>query len=101
MGSRLDLHDELLAVIGNNNVYFQPPPKILMKYPAIRYKLSDIDNKFADDGVYLSTKKYEVIVIDEDPDSEIPDKINQAFRARFDRMYVADNLNHWSFTISY
>jgi hypothetical protein len=46
-----------------------------MNYPAIVYGLEDIENTFADDGVYLSQRKYSVTVIDEDPDSPIVCKV--------------------------
>lgn len=98
---RTDLHELLCLLLGSRNVYFQPPTNVLMNYPAIRYKLSDIDNVHADDGVYLSTKNYELILIDSDPDSETVDKLIRIRGCRFIRQYVADNLNHWVFQIPY
>ena len=48
--------------------YFQPPESIKMNYPAIVYSLDDIDKTYANDGVYLSNRRYAVTVIDKDPD---------------------------------
>lgn len=101
MRSRLDLHEILCGILGSRNVYFQPPPTVMMKYPAIRYRLTDIENRHANDGVYLSAKQYEITVIDKDPDSELVQKINSLPTARFIRPYAADNLNHWVFEIKY
>lgn len=101
MRNRLTLQALLENILGSGNVYFQPPTSAKMQYPAIRYRLSDIDNTHADDGVYASQKQYEIIVIDYDPDSPIVDKVNQIPTANFIRPYVADNLNHWVFTITY
>lgn len=101
MRSRLTLQSMLEKILGSKNVYFQPPTNAMMKYPAIRYRLSDIDNAYANDGVYASQKSYEIIVIDKNPDSDIPDRVNQIPSAKFVRPYVADNLNHWVFQITY
>ena len=101
MRNRLTLQSMLEEILGSKNVYFQPPTNAMMRYPAILYKLSDIDNTHANDGVYASQKSYEIIVVDKDPDSAIPDRVNQIQSANFVRPYVADNLNHWVFQITY
>lgn len=70
-----------------------------MKYPCIVYNMDDAITEFADDNPYLYTKRYQVIVIDADPDSLIPDKIATLQMCTFDRYYAADNLNHYVFNI--
>ena len=100
MRNRLTLQSMLETLLGSRNVYFRAP-SAMMQYPAIVYNLSDIDNVHANDGVYASQKQYEIIVIDEDPDSPIVDKVNHIPTANFVRPYVADGLNHWVFTITY
>ena len=99
MANRLDLHAELERILGSKNVYFQPPQSVQMKYPAIRYSRSNIENNFANNSVYKQDDAYEVIVIYKDPDSDIPRKISQLPRCRFNRHYTADNLNHDAFTL--
>lgn len=94
MPSRLELQTLLENILGSRNVYFQPPESVKMKYPAIVYGLDNIENSFADDGVYLSKKKYLVTVIDEDPDSPIVDKVASLPTCRFNRHFQSDNLNH-------
>jgi hypothetical protein len=101
MRNRLTLQAMLEEILGSENVYFQPSTSAKMRYPAIVYHLSDIDNEHANDGVYASHKQWEIIVIDKDPDSPIYDRVNQIPSASFMRSYVADNLNHWVFTITY
>lgn len=101
MASRLDLHSELEELLGSKNVYFQPPESIKMKYPAIRYSISDIEIDHADDLSYKRDKAYEVILIDSDPDNIYVDKFVRLPYCRFNRYYVADNLNHYVFTIYY
>lgn len=101
MRNRLTLQEYLENILGSENVYFQAPTSGKMHYPAIVYKLSNIDNTYADDGVYASSKQYEITVIDKNPDSDIYDRVNQIQSARFNRAFVSDNLNHWVFTIKY
>lgn len=101
MASRLKLHEELCELLESRNVYFQPPSSVSMNYPAIVYSRNGIDNVHADDEVYDQHYSYEIIVIDEDPDSEIVVKVSKLPMCRFDRHYAADNLNHDVFTIYY
>lgn len=98
---RLKLHEILCGILGSREAYFQPPDSLKMKYPAIVYGLSDIPSLHADDGVYLSGRKYSVTLIDKDPDSPLVEKITDLPTCRFDRPYKADNLNHWVFTLHY
>ena len=101
MGSRLDLQTKLETLLGNQNVYYQPPTSVRMNYPAIVYSRSNIENRHADDDVYMQAYFYEVIVIDEDPDSEVVENISKLPGCRFDRHYTSDNLNHDVFTLYY
>lgn len=98
---RLLFHEELVNLLGSDHVYFQPPENLLMKYPAIVYSRTNIDNIHADNLHYLQNRGYQVIVIDYDPDSEIVDRVAEFHKARFDRHYVSNNLNHDVFTIYY
>lgn len=99
MGTRLELQAVLVDLLGSGNVYFQPPPSIQMKYPAIVYKRDHIDTKFADNVSYSNKKRYQVQVIDEDPDSDIPDKVKELSLCSYDRSFTADNLNHDVFNL--
>lgn len=100
--SRLKLHEELCKILGSRYVYFQPPESLKLKYPCIVYSRSNPNKRNANDAMYMSTNKYEGIVIDHDPDSEIPDKIVEHFpMCTLDRVYTSDNLNHFSFTLYY
>ena len=102
MASRLDLHEEFCTILESRNVYYDPPASVLMKYDAIRYKLSSKDLKRANNRIYRSTNEYEAIFITRDPDSPIPDTILEHFEmCSFGKPYVADNLYHFPFTIYY
>lgn len=98
--------DETLATVlnltasdGDRHTYFNPPPSVQMKYPAIKYSLKSMNTNFANNGIYRNKPSFEVTLIDYNPDSEYVEKILQIPYCRFDRFYVADNLNHWTFTI--
>lgn len=94
MAQRLELQALLVGLIGSKNVYFQPPPSYKMQYPCIVYKRDDINSEFADNKPYKQRKRYQVTVIDADPDSTIPDSVATLESCVFDRSYTADNLNH-------
>lgn len=93
---RLQLHQLLKAMLpeGSQHVYFQPAANISMQYPCIVYKRDYADTKFADNLPYQDTKRYQVTVIDADPDSLIPDKVKQLPYSSFQRFFVVDQLNH-------
>lgn len=99
MDDRLSLHKKLLELLGNNNVYYNPPENIKMEYPAIRYSKKNIIKKFANDSKYSQKKSYEIIVIDKLPDNNVIEKILELPYSSFDRHYKFDNLNHDVLTI--
>lgn len=101
MSRRLELHEILCEVLGSRNVYYQPPESVKMKYPAIIYSRQDIENTFADNGVYKQSDIYQVTVVDPDPDSEIVHKVSRLPMCIYDRHFTSDNLNHDVFTICY
>lgn len=100
MASRLKLQEEFEAILGSKNVYFQPPAH--MSYPCIKYSWAGMDTKRADNIIYKNTRRYEVTVIDYDPDSTIPEKILNHFqRCSFDRSFPSNNLSHFVLTLYY
>ena len=105
MASRLELHNEFIELIGSQlendkRVYFNPPDRML--YPCIRYSKAAPALKRANDKIYNNTNRYEGVIIDPNPDSEIPDKLLNHFRyCSLGKSYIADNLVHTPFTIYY
>jgi hypothetical protein len=94
MAPRLELQELLVEILGNDQVYFQPPPTVSMDYPCIVYQRDFETSRFADDRPYFRRKRYQVTVIDRNPDSVIPDKVAELPLCMFDRFYTAENLNH-------
>lgn len=96
--NRIDLHNKLIDILGNKNVYFNPPESLKMSYPCIRYSLNGIRKDSADDTMYIAKKSYSIILIHKDPDNTIVDDMLKLELCSFDRSYVSNNLYHFIFT---
>lgn len=94
MGNYLKLQLKLEDLLGQRHVYYQPPENLKLEYPAIRYSVSKIESRHADNVKYSNFTRYEVTVIDSLPDNEVIQKILELPHSSFDRRYVSDNLNH-------
>lgn len=99
MAPRLELQTLLEGVLGSGNVYFQPPSNLQMKYPCIVYALDKAKTEFADNNPYSRAKRYQLTVIDRNPDSAIPDKIGWLPMSNLNRIFTADNLHHHVFNL--
>lgn len=99
MAPRLSLQGLLEQILGSSNVYFQPPAGMQMQYPCIVYQMDDASTEFAGNMPYMRTKRYQITVIDRNPDSLIPDTIAWLQSALFDRHFTANNLHHSVFTL--
>jgi hypothetical protein len=99
MAPRVELQALLEEILGTDKVYFQPPAGFLLTYPCIIYKRDFAQTQFADNVPMHRHIRYQVTVIDRDPDSEIPAKIAALPMCLFDRFYTADNLNHDVFNL--
>lgn len=93
MGSRLELQAALESYCAN--VYYQPPENIKLKYPCVLYHLSGDYNLKSNDSLYVSVNKYDLTVIDQDPESMIPKNIYYNFKTcSLGHMFVNDGLYH-------
>lgn len=101
INKRLEFHGILEDILGSTNVYFQKPSNTGMRYPAILYTLSNINNDYASNDVYLQNVSYDVTLIDRDPDSVFVKALSTLPKSRFSRFFVSENLNHFTFTIYY
>ena len=99
MGLRTDLQEILEGILGSKNVYFQPPSTTIMRYPCIVYERSNALKESADNQSYLYEHRYTVTVIDQDPDSVIPDKVAALPKCVYDRFFTSANLNHDVFSL--
>ncbi len=72
---------------------------MVMQYPCIVYQQDYARTEFAGNMPYKYAKRYQITVIDVNPDSLIPDKIAMLQSALFDRHFTANNLHHSVFTL--
>ena len=96
---RTELHEILKGLDGVKDAYFQPPGNQKLEYPCITYSQDDSFNLRADNRSYWYKKRYSVIVIDRNPDSLIPDLVEELPLTRFDRRYITVGLYHTAFNL--
>lgn len=97
MGRRLDLHHILVAI--TPKVYFQPPADTQMEFPCIVYQRDFAETKFAGNRPYSYTQRYQVTLIDPNPDSDILAEIVALPLCLFDRYFATSGLNHDVFVL--
>jgi hypothetical protein len=97
MAQRLQLQALLEGV--TEHVYFQPPTNLEMQYPCIVYVRDASWVGHADNQLYARLKRYQVTVVDRNPDSELPDMVEAFPYCRFDRHFTAQDLHHYVFTL--
>lgn len=94
MAQRPELQTLLVSLLGSDKVYFQPPPNTQLQYPCIIYSRDDERVERADNVSYNRRVRYQVTVIDEDPDSLIPARVSALPLCAYDRFYTRDKMNH-------
>lgn len=104
MTRREELHDELVSLLGTNEVYFQKPSNHKMKYPAIVYSLENADTKFANDKPYFYHNRYQISYLTFDPDDKVIEDILMSptlERIRLVNHFVSDNIHHYIYKLYY
>lgn len=96
---REELQTILESIDASAEVYYQPPDSVHIEYPCIVYNLDAAQSNYADNVLYSYTKRYQVTVIDRDPDSEIPDEVIALPMCEFERSFRSDNMNHFVFNL--
>ena len=99
MGDWSDLRDIFYSILGNTNVYFQKPESVKMEYPAIVFNFSRVENVYATNDVYGQKKRYEVTLIDPNPNSLYLEPLSKLRYCQHDRHFVNDGLYHDTFTL--
>jgi hypothetical protein len=102
MASRLKLQEELEKILGSNNVYFQPPASVKLKYPCIIYNLDTTFIRRADNKMFMSYNRYHVKHIFKSLEKEKKDTLLSHFMMiTHDNRIVADGLYNDDFTLYY
>lgn len=104
MDRRPELHQILkkLYIKGEPHVYYQPPKDQQIKYPCIIYKLDDMPAIHANNYPYLWGHKYQVTVVDRNPESPLRERVQALPTAKMKTApYERDNLHHFVFSLFY
>jgi hypothetical protein len=70
-----------------------------MQYPCIIYRRDGSQTEYAENRKYHHTKRYQVTVVDRNPDTELSDKWKNCRSVRLIAIFPAENLNHYVFTL--
>lgn len=99
----MDRRLELSQYLGTfcDNVYYQPPENVKMKYPAIVYFPDFEDRTHANNDTYNLKDRYQVTIIDRDPDSPIRMAFRRSRLCSFSRSFRTEGLNHFIYSIYY
>lgn len=99
---RIQLQEKLVEVLGSDQVFFQKPINLMIKYPCLIYSRISPKIMKADNKPYVGWMGYEVIGISKNPDNDLISKMLNAFQFCYvGNSYIADNLYHQPFTIYY
>ena len=101
MGLRVNLHEDLVRILGTSNVYYQPPETIKMAYPCIVYQQDRISTRFANNRPYNHQFRYSVTFITKNVDASVVNQLLMYPRCSFDRHFTSDNLHHYVFNLYY
>lgn len=96
-----NLDNLLKALLGSDNVYFQPPDDITMLYPAIVYNLDFESVSRADNVAYARKMRWSVTLISSDPMDPVREALADLPMCSFERAFPADRLNHQVFNLFY
>lgn len=100
MSSRLDLQKEFKKILGNNNVYFQPPEDTKLSYPCIIFRLLNPNLNQADNKIYLWRDRYMVTIISKDPKNILAKRFMESFpHAVYGSRTISNNLYHDNLTL--
>lgn len=100
MGTRLELHNEILKMIPN--AYFQPPSNLQLKYPCIVYRKVPSWKEYGNNNIYIKKQGYQLTLIETNPDSPVADEIEEHFDyCSITQNYVVDSLHHTTINLNY
>lgn len=96
MDRRLQLQTllEEISEYPEDRVYFQPSENTTMQYPCITYSRDNSYRASADNHGYRVVRRYQVTLINRDPDNPIFDPVSRLPQASHERSFVVDGLNH-------
>lgn len=96
---REELNEIFVEFLGTRNVYFQADENTGMQYPAIVYEIDGQDVIHADNNAHRRIDRYQVTLIDRNPDVPVREKIETLPLCTFSRAFALEGLNHRIYTL--
>lgn len=98
--TRTELQQAFEEFLGSENVYFRPPESKKLNYPCIIFSIRAGDSQYANNKAYIFHRMYDVQIIHKEADTDLIERFAYTFpKARFDRAFKIDNLNHENFVL--
>lgn len=94
MTNRLTLHEQLVEILGSNNVYYNPPETLKMNFPCIVYNLDFIEPTHADNIKYMDYTTYKITVVSKSVDHPAIRAILKLPMTRFSTRYTTNGFYH-------
>ena len=99
---RLQLQGKLESLLGSENVYFQPPETIKLRYPCIVYSLDPTYTRHADNRNYIITNRYHIKHIYKSLSKSLKDQfLTEFMMISHDNRMIADGMYNDDFTLYY
>ena len=100
MLKRVDIQEKFKFLLGSNNVYYQPPANLKMKYPAIVYSLDGLDVKRFDNTRLINKNCFSVTHIYRNESENLVETMLKNFEyISFDNRSIVDGIYNDHFTI--
>lgn len=100
MLKRVDIQEKFKFLLGSNNVYYQPPANLKMKYPAIVYSLDGLDVKRFDNTRLINKNCFSVTHIYRNESENLVETMLKSFEyISFDNRSIVDGIYNDHFTI--
>ena len=96
------LHEVLKEIMGDKEVYYQPPENVKLTYPCIVFENSTALSQFADNKPYVKTKRYTVTLVTKTADNDFyKDQLMDLSMCTFDREFRNDGIVNTVFNMYY
>ena len=100
MLKRVDIQEKFKFLLGSNNVYYQPPANLKMKYPAIVYSLDGLDVKRFDNARLINKNCFSVTHIYRNESENLVETMLKNFEyISFDNRSIVDGIYNDHYTI--
>jgi len=100
MLKRVDIQEKFKFLLGSNNVYYQPPANLKMKYPAIVYSLDGLDVKRFDNTRLINKNCFSVTHIYRNESENLVETMLMNFEyISFDNRSIVDGIYNDHYTI--